>query len=253
MAQRQFSPSTSFNRSPLVQLLASLEVSPVADATQSLAEKLSHWVAWTDAISLSAVLGTAEPGDADVPDRESPPGIAALAQECKRVRKALTEAISNDRMFTARPRQVGENTPMTAADTKAEFALYRRQYLAHQRTMEDRVGALRARVRATASTASPALRQLAALDAVLDDALGSHQRRTLANVPHLLEQRFKDLAGTSRAQVVPTQGTLAAEPQGTPADMGATLKELLLAELGIRLQPIDGMMEALGNITTGQS
>ena len=91
------------------------------------------------------------------------------------------------------------------------------------------------------------------LDAVLDDALGSHQRRTLANVPHLLEQRFKDLAGTSRAQVVPTQGTLAAEPQGTPADMGATLKELLLAELGIRLQPIDGMMEALGNITTGQS
>ena len=140
-----------------------------------------------------------------------------------------------------------------ADDSKAEFALYRRQYLAHQRTMEDRVGALRARVRATASTASPALRQLAALDAVLDDALGSHQRRTLANVPHLLEQRFKDLAGTSRAQVVPTQGTLAAEPQGTPADMGATLKELLLAELGIRLQPIDGMMEALGNITTGQS
>lgn len=250
MAQRQFPPPTSFNRSPLVQLLASLEVTPAADSTQSLAEKLSHWVAWTDAISLSAALGNTVPVDADTSVRTISPGIV---QEFARVREELTEAIASDRMFAAKPRQGSDNTPVVPADAKAEFALYRRQYLAHQRTMEDRVGVLRALVRTAAATGSPALRQLAALDTVLDDALSTHQRRTLANVPHLLETRFKALAGVARAEVSPHDGAHAADPQGVPADMGKTLQELLLAELAIRLQPIDGMMQALSNQTTGQS
>ena len=170
-----------------------------------------------------------------------------------RVRKELTEAIANDRMFSAKPRPRGENTPMTPADAKAEFALYRRQYLAHQRTMEDRIGALRALVRASASAATPALRQLAALDTVLDNALSSHQRRTLSNVPHLLEKRLRALAGADRVEVLPQGRSHASDPQDAPADMGKTLQELLLAELGIRLQPIEGMMKALGNKPTGQS
>lgn len=252
MAQRQFSPSTSFNRSPLVQLLASLEVSPAANSTQSLAERLSHWVAWTDAISLSAALGNAQPVD-EVTAGNRAFGVSALAQECRRVRKELIEAITNDRMFAARPGSGVDNVPLTVADAKAEFALIRRQYLAHQRTMEDRVGALRVRVRATAATASPALRQLAALDSVLDGALGPHQRRTLTGVAHLLEKRLKAPAGATRTEPLPQDGAPATDPHAVPADMSKTLQELLLAELEIRLQPIEGMMEALGNKTDRQS
>jgi hypothetical protein len=253
MAQRQFSPPTSFNRSPLVQLLASLEVTPVVDASQSLAEKLGHWVAWTDAISLSAALGHTDPADAESSVRDVSPGLFAALQEFTRVRKELTEAIANDRMFTARTSHGGENPLATPAEAKAEFSLYRRQYLAHQRTMEDRVAALRAQVRAVASTASSALRQLAALDAVLDDALSTHQRRLLANVPHVLEKRLKTLMGADRTEGAADAGAQATDLLGAPADLGKTLQQLLLAELGVRLQPIEGMMQALGNQPMGHS
>ena len=176
-----------------------------------------------------------------------------MVQQFQRVRRELTESIVNDRMFAARPGPVGDKPPASPVDAKAEFALCRRQYLAHQRTMEDRVGALRAQVRMAASAASAPLRQLAALDNVLDNALGSHQRRLLANVPHLLETRFKTLTGAARAEVAPQPGSPAADPHAETGGMGRLLQELLLAELEIRLQPIEGMMEALGNKPDGQS
>jgi hypothetical protein len=94
--------------------------------------------------------------------------------------------------------------------------------------METRLAPLRARVRAALSGTSPALRQLAALDAVLEGALLVRERHLLSKVPLWLEQH---LERSRRA--------------AAPSDAGPRVQDTLLAELDLRLQPIEGMIEAL--------
>ena len=92
MAQSQIPPPTSFSSSRLVRLLASLDIAPVSHSEQTFAESLSHWVAWTDAISLSRVLAS----DRDAPSADAPPGGSAVTELVRRVRADLAESITND-------------------------------------------------------------------------------------------------------------------------------------------------------------
>lgn len=258
MAQSQYSLPTSFNSSSLVRLLASLDVAPAADGAQTFAEKLSHWVAWTDAISLSGALG-ADPttGTHDV-QAGSSARVDSVVAQLQRLRKELTESVANDTILSGA--NWGKSRPTTSsgsADTgdaaDFDFAAYRRSYVAQQRTMEERIGDLRATVRVVASAHSPALGQLAALDAAMDTALGMHQRRVTANVPVLLEKRFKALPrpledGPQRQGDAP-----ASVPGKPPAGYGKTLQGLLLAEIEVRLLPVEGMVDALSSRFTGQT
>lgn len=253
MAQSQFSPHTSFNRSPLVRLLASLEIAPVADPAQTFAETLSHWVAWTDAIALSGALDSdARRAETALPSD----GTAALAKvrlDVRRVRKELLDSIALDAMFAADTPRTGDGPPASTEQDLVALPLYRRQYQAHQRSMEERIGSLRKRVRAVAAAASPDMRRLATLDAVLDDAMFVHQRRLLAQVPVLLERRFKDWSRSSKAsetQAPPEQGAAMHAPGDMP-DLRQTMRDVLRAELEVRLQPVEGMMDAIGNTTMG--
>lgn len=256
MAQSQFSPHTSFNRSPLVRLLASLEIATVADSAQTFAETFSHWVAWTDAIALSGALDNEVRRSEVAASASARTGaMAAARQDIRRIRKELLDAIALDSMFAAdKPRNTDSPLASPGPDL-VELPLYRRRYQAHQRSMEQRIGALRARVRAVAATASPDLHRLAALDAVLDAALFAHQRRVLSLVPVLLERRFKAWAKAPRvpdSQPGDVQQGDAGALDGMP-DLRQTMREVLLAELDIRLQPVEGMMLAIGNTTTGQT
>ncbi|MEO8544175.1 MAG: DUF3348 family protein [Burkholderiaceae bacterium] len=256
MAQSQFSTHTSFNRSPLVRLLASLDIATAADSDQTLAETLSHWVAWTDAIALSGALDNEVRRGKVAADASSGAcAMAAAREDVARVRKELLDAIALDSMFAAdRPRKNDGLSASSGLDM-VELPLYRRRYQAHQRGMEERIGALRARVRGVAAMASPDLHRLAALDAVLDTALLAHQRRVLSRVPELLERRFKAWA---RAARVPQSGPGDGQEgdAGAPGDMPdlrQTMRGMLLAELDLRLQPIEGMMQAIGTTATGQT
>lgn len=256
MAQRQYSLPASFNSSSLVRLLASLDVVPAADLTPTFAERLSHWVAWTDAISLSSALGAA--AAADVQSGASARVASAVAQ-LARLRKDLTELVARDTILSGAnwgPSRPGAVLPGAAGNGDTadfDFAAYRRSYGAQQRTMEERIGALRAVVRAIAAEHSPALGQLAALDAAMDTALGVHQRRATANVLVLLEKRFK--LAQRALHIVPTQqGAAPASAQAKPpAGYGQSLQAALLAEMEVRLQPVEGMIDALAARITGKT
>ena len=92
--------------------------------------------------------------------------------------------------------------------------------------MEASIAPLRARLRAALTRKSADMARLAAMDAVLEQALGARERSLLATVPALLEKHFvrsHAAAGVFRK------------------DMQA----VLLAELELRLQPIDGLLAAL--------
>jgi len=238
-------PRTSFNSSRLVHLLAGLTAVEVSGPTSSLAERLGPWLGWADAISLSAVLAGPPP---------RPPGSQegiplrpdAVAREFARVRDQLVRAIEADDTFAAPPNHPAE---------EPDFAPYRRSYQSHQRAMEAGIQPLRTNLRATLEgTGSPGLSRLAALDAVLNCALVSRERSLLASVPTLLENHFKRLRKAHREDADAPQdisGASRRPPSDTwLAAYGRDVRRVLIAELDVRLQPVEGLIEALRQDTT---
>lgn len=209
---------TGFSGSTLVRSLARLTDIDVADSKRSFADRLSQWLGWTDAITLSSVLN----GDIS----KEPASALRVARgsedaECRRVRDALVAAIAED-LAPARNAATG---------TTIDFAPWRRRYVARQQAMETSISALRKRVRATLAGKSPAMAQLAALDAVMEHALGAQEQRLLATIPGLLGKYFKRLAQSG--------------PEAWQEAFGKDMQSVLLAELEIRLQPVEGLLEAL--------
>ena len=239
-------PRTSFNSSRLVHLLAGLTAVEVSGPTSSLAERLGPWLGWADAISLSAVLAGPQPRPPGSQDG-TPLRPDAVSREFTRVRDQLARAIDADETFAAPPPSLPTEEP--------DFAPYRRSYQSHQRAMEAGIQPLRTNLRATLeATGSPGLSRLAALDAVLDRALAARERSLLASVPALLEKHFKRLRKAHREDADAPQdisGASRRPPSDTwLAAYGRDVRRVLIAELDVRLQPVEGLIEALRQDTT---
>ena len=228
-SQRRFE-GAPVNSPPLLRCLAGLGVAEVAASTLSLAERWSPWLAWTDAITLLAVLGSGLPAA----PASAKPAARAVIDDCQRLRQDLTRAVATDALFAAGP---ASRTALAADGPPLDdtgLASLHRHYQAHQRALDQRIAPLRARVRAALTSQSGDLARLAALDAVLDEALAARQRRLLATVPGWLDKHFKRT------------------PTTLPA-AAAQLQRLLLAELDLRLQPVEAMTEALAQASINPS
>ncbi len=290
-------PRTHLSSSTLIRLLHDHAGAEGAEARQTFAERLSQWLGWTDAIALSAVMNG---GNAPVPSTVASgrfmPARGVLA-EFDRVRDDLAHAIHTDRVLApqppapakpkpSKPKRPSAQPPVAEApaappEDPTDFAPCRRQLSTHQRTMTERISALRADVRLALTNQSAALGQLAAVDAVMDDALAAREKHVLSLVPALLERRFEKLrdanpppagaealAGAEAvASAAAAAGIGAAEaPESAPAAAtpptpatppappappawriacGREMQDVLLAELDLRLQPVHGMIEAL--------
>lgn len=215
------------NSARLVRLLAGIAAAPGAPAKQSFAERLGQWLGWADAISLCALLD----GGALTPPPTLPgvgvtagPG-ASPAAALARLQAETVQAIAGDAVFAA-------GAPPT------DFQAYRRSHAAQQRAMAVRVGALREQVRATLMQHSASLRQLAALDLLMDRVVGAQERSILSTLPGWLEQRFAQLRERHAGAVADSAGDW-------HATFGQEMRALLLAELELRLQPVLGLIEAL--------
>ncbi|SDI47579.1 DUF3348 domain-containing protein [Variovorax sp. OV700] len=220
----QVSQRTVFNGSALVRLLSRLADTEVREPRQATADRLSQWFGWTDAISLSAAL-------------EGVPAAASSRQrafanteerECARARTALANVIAED----------------GAAAAAADFAPFRRRYLALQQAMEAGIGPLRGRLRTTLAARSPAMARLAAVDVVMEQVLAAREHSLLAGVPALLEKHFNRLSGNGASS---TTAESSGEPQAGEwlHVFRKDMKNVLLAELDFRFQPIEGLLEAL--------
>lgn len=205
----------------LVGLLARFADAQVPDSDRSISDRLSHWLRWTDAISLSSVLG--QPAGA-APSRAGAPGGAEEAEEAEvnRVHAALRKTLADD-----------GGTATAATD----FSPHRRRYVARQQAMENALGPLRGRLRSALAGRSGAMAQLAAVDMVMEQALSAHEQRVLATVPALLEKHFNRLR---RAEVDRDES-----PDTWRAGFARDMQSVLFAELDIRMQPIDGLLDAL--------
>ena len=213
--------ASGISSSALIGLLTRLTAAKVPESSQSISERLSQWLGWTDAISLSSVLGAT--------NKKAPSASMAAPSaeeaEVTRVRETLLKILADEG---------------GALRTATDFSPYRRRYVSRQQTMETAIAPLRTRLQAALVARSPALAQLAAVDAVMAQALGAHEVRVLATIPTLLEKHFTRLRRAQADQIDPD-----VLPDLWLDGFIDDMQSVLFAELDIRLQPIEGLLEAL--------
>lgn len=221
----------------LIRLLARLTDVEFTESRQSLSDRLSQWLHWTDAIALSTALGG------------KPPAVAAGTHvfssaedsECAGARGALANTITNDSVLGVPKKRRGMG--QTDIESAIDYPVFRQRYLTLQQTMETGIGTLRGRLRARLAGRTPAMTRLAEVDAVMERALGPRERALLATVPALLGQHFERLR---RAAL----DTLADDASNSTPDawldvFRKDMQSVLLAELDLRFQPVEGLLAAL--------
>lgn len=239
---------TGFSGPTLVRLLARLTDVDVPESGQSLSDRLSLWLGWTDAIALAAVLDGKPPAMA--------PGGPAFDSEQDRaslkLRTTLADAIASDTEFTA-ARPSGRQPPsrtqaVPKAPTDADYSSFRQRYLSLQHTMENGIGGLRSRLRGMLAGRNPEMTRLAMVDAIMERSLSVRERALMTTIPTLLGAHFERLRKAEQS----AQEEAEAAEMPPPAKPGAWLdtfrkdmRSVLLAELDIRFQPVEGLLAAL--------
>lgn len=207
----------AFNGAALIRLLSRLTDIDVPESRLAFSDRLGRWVAWTDAIALSAALDA----NADAAATPGPPTAPSTGDE----------AVDRTRSALSRPLEI-DHPPAP------DFRPYRRRYHARQQAMEAGVGALRADLRARLAARSPALARLAALDSAMEQVLQARERSLLSTVPVLLERRFDRVCSSAGSD----EGKAAHDLR---TEFHQDLQAVLLAELDVRMQPVEGLIEAL--------
>lgn len=231
--------TSTFASPPLVRLLSQwAPAAALPAAGGNMAEQLAGWVSAFDAIGLHTSLRAVQ-ALADEPvaaRRRAAPDPADLATDFRQVRDLQARAIAQ----------------APALPNEFTYAPYRRRHLELQRQMGLAVDALRGRTRDALARLSPALRQLAALDAALDKVIAQREQALLPVAVAVLERRF----GQLQAAHLKARHDAAEPGDDDPLHWrrpGAWLRtfehdwhQALLAELDLRLQPVAGLVEATG-------
>jgi hypothetical protein len=202
-------------------LLARLANVDAPQSNPSLPDRLSQWLSWAHAIALSTAL--------DAAPSAPPPGAPTFdsaQEECGRVRDSLVQAIAGDR-------DVG------LAGAVVDYKVFRQRYLTRQRAMMAATGNLRGRLRDVLAQRSADMARLAEVDAVMELALSPREQQLLATVPTLLGEHFERLRQAE-------QTAMDAATPGVWLDVFRNdMQSVLLAELDVRFQPVEGLLAAL--------
>lgn len=209
--------------------------------TGDVGQQLGDWLDFRQAIGLHSVLDAQVP----LPGRPLRPlsaaQHAALVQQVQSVRRGLEASIAQGSPAT--PGAARIDLPPFEPDEplvlRSAFEPFRRYYAAHQRQMEPLIRRLRQGLRAHVQ-GQARLAELASLDAAMEGVLQEREARWLASVPSLIEKRW----------VLALRDHLASAGDAPDlerwmAPWRQVLRSTLLAELDLRFQPVDGLLEAL--------
>ena len=243
-------PRRALSGPALIRLLARLTDADVSESGQPLSDRLSQWLSWTDAITLSTALAASPPA---ITPGVRPVGLDAETM-CSRVRAALAKSIATACAPDVRPGG-GGRAPIQPAMPAApvDYADIRQRYILVQQTMEMEIGDLRGRLRRVLAAKTPDLARLAVLDASMEQALGARERTLLGAIPTMLGPYFERLRAAEQLQAallaeLPSESTAQPTQPTSRAWLHAFRKDkqsVLLAELDVRFQPVDGLLAAL--------
>lgn len=246
-------PRTHFNSSSLIRFLADRELVNSTEPSQDVGERLGLWLKFTDAITLCAAHNESNDGRAGVKSATPAGARVAAREDFERIKRGLVNSIATSctpgagqgRMKWPLPK------PELPIDLAVSYEPYRRFHLAHQREMELTVRPLRAKVREVLSSVTPTLSKLVALDAAFDGILAERESRLFSMLPGFLQKRFEHLLAEHRQMLLDhgqaDDPTLWMMPGEWLAKFCQEVQTVLLAELDVRLQPTQGLIDALSN------
>jgi hypothetical protein len=231
---QQSPPRAAIRGSTFVRLLARLGEVDAGQPGGSLPDRLSQWLSWTQSIALSSALD-----GKDSPADEAPAGEAPSDALLAGARAALVEAITDTQGWARARSRAAARAGALEGDpaTRVDYSALRERYLMMQRSIQGTTGKLRGELRDHLAAASPELARLANVDAVMEGALSPREQRLLGGVPALLEARFE------KARAAAAE---AANPSSVWLDIFLReMQDVLLAELDVRFQPLEGLVAAL--------
>lgn len=242
-------PSALQDRCRLVCLLTELSASKLSVAEYNLAERLGHMVGVSGSMILARGITSLPLKEAVSQDSNIQDSNIADAQQYLLDRRARAIRSIQD-SFLMNQGDAPTRVPSVAAGIRPEalktFEPYQRFYVTHQMELSVLAKELRMKVRSLVSGVSVELHQLAILDQTLEESLDSSTRKLFSVIPKLLGHRFKDM--TSRdAQVQSSRS--GSEELTWALPFHNDMREMLLAELDVRLQPVFGLFEALNEHT----
>lgn len=235
---------STFSSSTLVRQLAGWSAPAVEMPAGDFAQRLGGWLGAVDAIALQSSQQAIRQLQAAAPGR--PPRWQDLREDVERVRSVLAQAIAREvprpidiEVAPGRRLRLGTDGPTAIRrDEDAGYLAFRQRHLELQRQMDQLIAPLRDHLREALARASRELRQLAALDATLEQVLAPREQALLPTAAALLEHRHKRL----RAQAPP-------EDETWRAQFEQEWRDALRAELALRLEPVLGLLDALAETT----
>ncbi len=227
-----------------------------------VAQELSQWLGTVESVQLSRALHAIEASPAAqgtaIATAASPAlDLAALQGLVDKAAADLTALFTAAAQPPRPARARADNTPIDAPDPwlAADFAAHGPRYLELQKQIDTRLMALRLQVRRRVAKGSRALRQLAALDAVVEQMQSAREQRLWSTLPMHLERRFTHLQAMHQQSLLATgqvdDPTRWRKPGGWLWTFERDLQTLLVAEMQVRLQPVMGLLDAARNEKTG--
>lgn len=231
-----FEPSRAGLSGPaLIRLLTRLTGSTWTEPRQTLADRLSLWLGWSDAITLSTALNSAPPAVA-APDGDTDEQTRLFQRDCDALRTRLLTSIEQSGSASAnRIPDRRLRSPSGAPRAELDYPVHGQRYVSMQKTMESDIASLRGHLRAALARRSPAMTKLAILDALMERTLAPRERSLLSKLPSLLESHFLRLSQAGGIDA----------PERWLAVFRQDMRSVMKAELALRMQPIDGLMGAL--------
>jgi hypothetical protein len=234
----QASQRTTVRGPTFIRLLARLTDVGVTQSNPSLSDRLSQWLDWTHSIALSTALD----GRPAAPDSLGPTFGSAEEEECARMRDSLAHTISNDAELATLRQRAAEQV-LAGNDANVDYTAFRQRYLTLQRRMLAATGHLRGRLRDMLAQQSAEKARLAEVDAVMERALSPREQTLLAAVPTVLGDHFERLRHAEHQALAEAPG---AENTAAWLDVFCRdMQSVLLAELDVRFQPVEGLLAAL--------
>ncbi|GGK14411.1 DUF3348 family protein [Luteimonas terricola] len=234
----------------LARLLARLTGLHATPPTHSAADRLGDWLDWQRAVALSRVLDDAPasvPG-ADVAGTDAGAATATgspddadarIADDYRRRRAALEDAITDDARDWTLPLRPRPAETGTGAAAGAAAVLRHCQGL--QRDMQAATGRLRGDLRERLAQGPAGHARLAGIDAAMEGLLAPREHALLAPVVPALVARFERLHALHGA----VERSSAAGSGAWRASFRSEARQVLLAELDLRFQPIEALLAAL--------
>lgn len=222
-------------------------------ARADVAEHLSQWLSAVDAVRLNGSLHSIE----SYPAQARQPGQAVDLGALEEVFQGVQTDLAGLPVAKPAPARAARGRSGSAAveeadpQVGADFATHCQRYAGLQKQMEARLAAARAQMRQGLAKGSPALRQLAALDTVLEQMLGVREQKLWAQLPGCLESRWEHWRA-AHVQQLEASGQEDApqrwrQPGGWLHAFEQDFQALWQAEVQVRLQPIRGLLEAARN------